>query len=422
MKIAVLGAGVIGTTTAYYLAKAGHEVTVYDRQPGPALETSFANAGEISPGYSTPWAAPGIPLKAVKWLLMRHAPLILRPTLDPHLLPWILSLLANCTSAAYARNKSRMLRVAGYSRECLIALREETGIAYDHRSQGTVQLFRAQKQLDHAGRDTEVLAADGVPFELLDRDGVARAEPALSAVRDSFVGGLRLPLDETGDCFLFTNALAKIAEGLGVSFRYDTSISRIDADAGAVRGVIASSGRIEADHYVLALGSWSAVLGRDIGLRLPVYPVKGYSLTATIADETRAPVSTVLDETYKVALTRLGSRLRVGGMAEIGGYSVDLPTTRRETLEHVAGSLFPCGDLKAATYWSGLRPMTPDGTPIIGATRYGNLSLNTGHGTLGWTMACGSARALSDQISGRKPDIEMADLSIDRYRAGGLST
>lgn len=422
MRIAVLGAGVIGTTTAYYLARAGHEVTVHDRQPGPALETSFANAGEISPGYSTPWAAPGIPLKAVKWLLMRHSPLILRPTLDPHLLPWILSLLANCTSAAYTRNKSRMLRIAGYSRECLIALREGTGIAYDHRSQGTVQLFRAQKQLDHAGRDTEVLSADGVPFELLDRDGVARAEPALSAVRDTFVGGLRLPLDETGDCFMFTNALAKIAEGLGVSFRYGTAISRMDVEAGAVRGVITSNGRIEADHYVLALGSWSAVLGRDIGLRLPVYPVKGYSLTAAITDETRAPMSTVLDETYKVALTRLGDRLRVGGMAEIGGYSTDLPPTRRDTLEHVAGSLFPCGDLKAASYWSGLRPMTPDGTPIIGATRYANLSLNTGHGTLGWTMACGSARALSDLISGREPDIETGDLSIDRYRTGGLST
>lgn len=415
MRIAVLGAGVIGVTTAYYLAKAGHEVTVYDRQPGPALETSFANAGEISPGYSTPWAAPGIPLKAVKWLLMRHAPLILRPTLDPHMLPWIVSLLANCTSAAYARNKSRMLRIAGYSRECLIALREDTGIAYDHRSQGTVQLFRLQKQLDHAGRDIEVLTADGVPFELLDRDGVARAEPALAAAKDSFVGGLRLPLDETGDCYLFTNALAKIAEGLGVRFRHGVLISRIEAEAGRVSGVVTSEGRIAADHYVLALGSWSPVLGRAIGLKLPVYPVKGYSLTAPITDETRAPVSTVLDETYKVALTRLGDRLRVGGMAEISGYTNDLPPSRRDTLEHVAGSLFPCGDLKAAAYWSGLRPMTPDGTPIIGATRYANLSLNTGHGTLGWTMACGSARALSDLISGRKPDIETGDLSIDRY-------
>lgn len=415
MKIAVLGAGVVGTTTAYYLAKAGHEVTVYDRQPGPALETSYANAGEISPGYSTPWAAPGIPLKAMKWLFMQHAPLILRPTLDPHVLPWMLSLLMNCTESAYTRNKGRMLRIAGYSRECLIALRQETGIAYDHRSQGTVQLFRTQKQLDHAGRDTEVLSADGVPFELLDREGVARAEPALAQVKSSFVGALRLPLDETGDCFMFTNALAKIAEGLGVHFRYGVSISRIATNGGSVSAVSTSQGPINADHYVLALGSWSPVLGRSIGLRLPVYPVKGYSLTADITEEARAPVSTVLDETYKVALTRLGSRLRVGGMAEIGGYSTDLPPKRRETLEYVAESLFPCGDLKAASYWSGLRPMTPDGTPIIGATRYRNLSLNTGHGTLGWTMACGSAKALSDLISGSKPDIETSDLSLDRY-------
>ncbi len=415
MRIAVLGAGVIGTTTAYYLAKAGHEVTVYDRQPGPALETSYANAGEISPGYSTPWAAPGIPIKAIKWLFMQHAPLILRPTLDTRMLPWMMSLLMNCTSTAYARNKGRMLRIAGYSRECLIALREETGIAYDHRTQGTVQLFRTQKQLDHAGLDTEVLAADGVPFELLDREGVARAEPALAAVKDSFVGALRLPLDETGDCYLFTNALAKIAEGLGVRFRYGVSISRIEASGGVVKSVATSEGDISADHYVLALGSWSPIIGRAIGLKLPVYPVKGYSLTANISDEARAPVSTVLDETYKVALTRLGSRLRVGGMAEIGGYSTDLPPARRDTLEYVASSLFPCGDLKAADYWSGLRPMTPDGTPIIGATRYANLSLNTGHGTLGWTMSCGSARALSDLISGRKPDIETKDLSIDRY-------
>lgn len=415
MRVAVLGAGVVGTTTAYYLAKAGHEVTVYDRQSGPALETSYANAGEISPGYSTPWAAPGIPLKAMKWLFMQHAPLILRPTLDPHVLPWMLSLLMNCTSTAYALNKGRMLRIAGYSRECLIALRNETGITYDHRSQGTVQLFRTQKQLDHAGRDTEVLAADGVPFELLDRDGVAQAEPALAAVKGSFVGALRLPLDETGDCFLFTNALAKIAEDLGVRFQYGVSISGIETSGGSVRAISTSQGPINADHYVMALGSWSPILGRSIGLRLPVYPVKGYSLTADITDEARAPVSTVLDETYKVALTRLGSRLRVGGMAEIGGYSTDLPPKRRETLEYVAGGLFPCGDLKAANYWSGLRPMTPDGTPIIGATRYKNLSLNTGHGTLGWTMACGSARALSDLISGRKPDIETADLSLDRY-------
>ena len=416
MKVAVLGSGVVGVTTAYYLAKAGHEVTVYDRQPGPALETSYGNAGEISPGYSTPWAAPGIPFKAMRWLFMKHAPLILRPKLDPHMVTWMLSLLLNCTSSAYAINKGRMLRVANYSRDCLVALRADTGITYDERSRGTVQLFRTQKQLDHAGHDIDVLKADGVPFEVLDRDGVAAAEPALAAVKDTFVGGLRLPLDETGDCFKFTNALAALAEGLGVVFKYGTEIKSITTAAGAVTGVVTATGTITADHYVMALGSYSPMHARKLGLKLPVYPVKGYSLTADIVDETRAPVSTVLDETYKVAITRLGTRIRIGGMAEISGYTTNLPEARRATLEYVTNSLFPGGNLKQAEYWSGLRPMTPDGTPIIGKTPYANLTLNTGHGTLGWTMACGSGRVLADIISGLTPEIETADLTADRYR------
>lgn len=415
MKVAVLGSGVVGVTSAYYLAKAGHEVTVYDRQPGPALETSYGNAGEISPGYSTPWAAPGIPLKAMRWLFMKHAPLIIRPTLDPHMVSWMLSMLLNCTSSAYAINKGRMLRVANYSRECLVALRADTGIAYDERSRGTIQLFRTQKQLDHAGQDIEVLKADGTPYEVLDRNGVAAAEPALAAVKNTFVGGLRLPLDETGDCFKFTNALAALAEKIGVVFKYGTDITSIDASGGAISGISTKTGRITADHYVMALGSYSPFFARKLGLRLPVYPVKGYSLTANIVDESLSPVSTVLDETYKVAITRLGSRIRIGGMAEISGYTTNLPEARRATLEYVTNSLFPGGDLKTAEYWSGLRPMTPDGTPVIGKTRYANLTLNTGHGTLGWTMSCGSGKVLADIVSGTKPEIETADLTLDRY-------
>lgn len=415
MKVAVLGSGVVGVTSAYYLAKAGHEVTVYDRQPGPALETSYGNAGEISPGYSTPWAAPGIPLKAMRWLFMKHAPLIIRPTLDPHMVSWMLSMLLNCTSSAYAINKGRMLRVANYSRECLVALRADTGIAYDERSRGTIQLFRTQKQLDHAGQDIEVLKADGTPYEVLDRNGVAAAEPALAAVKNTFVGGLRLPLDETGDCFKFTNALAALAEKIGVVFKYGTDITSIDASGGAISGISTKTGRITADHYVMALGSYSPFFARKLGLRLPVYPVKGYSLTANIVDEALSPVSTVLDETYKVAITRLGSRIRIGGMAEISGYTTNLPEARRATLEYVTNSLFPGGDLKTAEYWSGLRPMTPDGTPVIGKTRYANLTLNTGHGTLGWTMSCGSGKVLADIVSGTKPEIETADLTLDRY-------
>jgi len=416
MKIAVLGAGVIGVTTAHYLAKAGHEVTVIDRQSGPALETSFANAGEISPGYSSPWAAPGIPAKAVKWLFMRHAPLILHPHANIATVRWLLALLRNCTSARYALNKARMVRLAEYSQEVQTALNVELGLEYDHRTQGTLQLFRTQKQLDGIYKDTQVLREGGVPFEVLDQDGCVAAEPGLKATRDLFVGGLRLPKDETGDCFKFTNALADTATGQGVTFLWDTAIKALITDKGRISGVQTDKGVITADAYVLALGSYSPQMVKPLGMTLPVYPVKGYSITAPIINEPAAPVSTIMDESYKVAITRLGDRIRVGGMAEISGYNNVLPEQRRNTLEHSVGSLFPgAGDLKAASYWSGLRPMTPDGTPVIGKTKFDNLFLNTGHGTLGWTMACGSARVIADIVSGHTPDIETADLGIARY-------
>lgn len=416
MKVLILGSGVIGVTSAYYLAKAGHEVTVIDRQPKPALETSFANAGEVSPGYSSPWAGPGVPVKAIKWLLMKHGPLVIRPKLDPVMWIWLSKMLRNCTSARYAVNKSRMIPVAEYSRDCLRALRSEIGIRYDERAQGTLQLFRYQAQLDHTADDIAVLKQTGVPFEVLDRDGCVAAEPALAAVKDKIAGGLRLPQDETGDCHMFTQALALEAEKLGVRFAFNVGIQGLNADASRITGVATSNGVMQADAYVLALGSWSPRLVRPLGISLPVYPVKGYSITVPITDADAAPVSTVMDESYKVAITRLGDRIRVGGTAEISGYSDKLYAARRATLDHSLTDLFPRGgDLKKATFWSGLRPMTPDGPPVIGPTRYGNLHLNTGHGTLGWTMACGSGRVLADLISGRKPDIDATELSISRY-------
>jgi len=416
VKVIVLGSGVIGVTSAYYLARAGHEVTVIDRQPKPALETSFANAGEVSPGYSSPWAGPGVPVKAVKWLLMKHGPLVIRPKLDPVMWFWLLKLLRNCTSARYAVNKSRMIPIAEYSRDCLRALRSETGIRYDERERGTLQLFRYSAQLDHTADDVAVLKQNGVPFEVLDRDGCVAAEPALAAVKDKIAGGLRLPQDETGDCHMFTQALAFEAEKLGVRFMFNVGIEGLNADATRITGVATSTGVMQADAYVLALGSWSPRLVRPLGISLPVYPVKGYSITVPIADPDGAPVSTVMDESYKVAITRLGDRIRVGGTAEISGYSDKLYAARRATLDHSLSDLFPRGgDLKKATFWSGLRPMTPDGPPIIGATRYSNLHLNTGHGTLGWTMACGSGRVLADLLSGRKPDIDTSELAISRY-------
>jgi D-amino-acid dehydrogenase len=422
MKVIVLGGGVVGVTTAYYLARAGAEVQVLERQPGAALETSFANAGQVSPGYSTPWAAPGIPLKAVKWLFQRHAPLALRADGSLFQLRWIAAMLRNCTADRYAVNKERMMRVAEYSRHCLGQLRADTGMDYEHRTGGTLQLFRTQAQLDAVVRDIEVLRECGVPFELLDRAGLAAAEPALAYARARLVGGLRLPNDETGDCHLFTTRLAERARALGVQFRYGVGVRRLAFDRASISGVELDGpahAMLRADRYVLAFGSYSRTLLQPLDLDIPVYPVKGYSLTIPLRDPSLAPVSTVLDETYKVALTRFDRRIRVGGMAELAGFDLRLNPRRRATLEMVAGDLFPGGDLPAAEFWTGLRPMTPDGTPIIGATRFGNLFLNTGHGTLGWTMACGSGQLLADQITGRKPAIDASGLALERYTRTG---
>jgi D-amino-acid dehydrogenase len=418
MRVLVLGSGVVGVASAWYLARAGHEVTVLDRQPAPGMETSFANAGQVSPGYSAPWAGPGIPVKAMKWLMMRHRPLVLWPQLDGGLYRWLGQMLANCTEAAYATNKARMVRLAEYSRDSLRELRAETGIAYDERSQGTLQLFRTQKQLDATAADMEVLKAFGVRHALLDPAGCIGAEPALSLVPGKFVGGLQLPGDETGDAFLFTQRLAALATAAGVVFRQGVTVRGLTTEAGAVTGVETDLGRFTADRYVAAMGSYTPALLKPLAVHVPVYPVKGYSLTLPITEAEAAPVSTVMDETYKVAITRLGDRIRVGGTAELAGFSLRLRKPRRETLAHSVMDLFPRGgDLGQASFWTGLRPMTPDGTPVVGRTRYDNLYLNTGHGTLGWTMACGSGRLLADLMSSRQPAIAHDDLALSRYAA-----
>ncbi len=416
MKVLVLGGGVIGVASAYYLAKAGHQVEVVNRQLGPALETSFGNAGEVSPGYSAPWAGPGVPIKAIKWMLMAHSPLVIWPLLDPAMWRWGAMLLANCTQKAYALNKSRMVPIAEYSRDCLKLLRAETGIAYDDRAQGTLQLFRTQKQLDGIGDDVAVLKQYGVPFEVLDRAGFCQVEPALKLTQEKFVGALRLPGDETGDCFKFTNRLAEMAAALGVQFRWNTRIEALQVGGGAITGVHTDAGLLKADRVVLALGSHSPQLLAPVGIRIPVYPVKGYSITVPITDAQYAPESTIMDETHKVAVTRLGDRIRVGGTAELAGYSLNLREARRGTLNHVVTDLFPRGgDVSKASFWCGLRPMTPDGTPIIGATPVQNLLLATGHGTLGWTMAAGTGRVIADLVSGKQPDIDVSGLSMARY-------
>ena len=416
MKVLVLGSGVIGVASAYQLALAGHEVTVVDRQPAAALETSYGNAGEVSPGYSAPWAGPGVPIKAIKWLLMQHRPLVIRPTIDLNLVRWGLAMLRNCTAARYELNKGRMVRLAEYSRDCLKELRAQTGIRYDERTQGTLQLFRTQAQLDGTAADIAILKRYGVAFELLDRAGFIHHEPALAHVQEKFVGGLLLPGDETGDCFKFTQNLAALAAKQGVQFRYGTRIQRLLLAGKQIEGVVTDSGTLKADAYLVALGSYSPLLLKNVGIRIPVYPVKGYSITVPITDASGAPESTVMDESHKVAVTRLGDRIRVGGTAELAGYSLKLHEARRQTLEHVVTDLFPRGgDVSRAEFWCGLRPMTPDGTPVVGATRLPNLYLATGHGTLGWTMAAGTGRVIADVISGRKPGIDMSGLTLDRY-------
>jgi D-amino-acid dehydrogenase len=416
MKIAILGSGVIGTTAAYYLAKAGHEVTVLERQSGPALETSYANAGEVSPGYSAPWAGPGVPVKAIQWLLMHHSPLVIKPMLDAAMWRWGLQMLRNCTEARYRVNKARMVRLAEYSRDCLKELRAETGISYDDRAQGTLQLFRTQKQLDGTAKDIEILKQYGVPYQLLDRTGYLQYEPALADVQHKFVGALRLPGDETGDCFKFTNTLAGMAAQLGVQFRFGTRIERLLTRGGAITGVQTNGGTVTADRYLLALGSYSTAMLAPAGVKIPVYPVKGFSITVPITDATKAPESTIMDETHKIALTRLGDRIRVGGTAQLSGFDLQLNEGRRRTLEFVVQDLFPKGgDTSRAEFWTGLRPMTPDGTPIVGPTRVDKLWLATGHGTLGWTMATGTGRLLADWMGGRATQIDTEGLTIDRY-------
>ncbi|WP_421682711.1 D-amino acid dehydrogenase [Stutzerimonas urumqiensis] len=416
MRVLVLGSGVVGTASAYYLARAGFEVVVVDRQPAPAQETSFANAGQVSPGYASPWAAPGVPLKAIKWLLQRHAPLAIRLTGDIEQYLWMAQMLRNCTAARYAVNKERMVRLSEYSRDCLDELRAETGITYEARQLGTTQLFRTQAQLDNAAKDIAVLERSGVPYELLDRQGIARAEPALAGVAHKLSGALRLPNDQTGDCQMFTTRLAEMAANLGVEFRFGCDIQRLQADGDRLAGVWIDGQLETADRYVLALGSYSPPMLKPLGIRAPVYPLKGYSLTVPIVDPDMAPMSTVLDETYKVAITRFDQRIRIGGMAEIAGYDLSLDPRRRQTLEMVLGDLYPRGgQVSEATFWTGLRPATPDGTPIVGGTRLKNLYLNTGHGTLGWTMACGSGRLLADLMARKRPQISPEGLDISRY-------
>lgn len=416
MDVIVLGGGVIGLTSAWYLRKQGHDVTVIDRQSRCADETSYANAGQISYGYSSPWAAPGIPNKAIKWLLQKHSPLKIKPSVSPQLYTWMSQMLMNCNLERYNVNKSRMLRIANYSRDCLTELRHDHNLCYEGRQKGTLQVFRTIQQVDSIQKDLKLLSDSNITFKQVDVKSCLDIEPGLAEVKEKIVGGLHLPDDETGDCYQFCQQLTSLAENAGVQFKFDTTVTRLNVSNNKIRSVDTSSGELRADAYVVALGSFSSPLLRELNLKAPIYPVKGYSLTLPIVNPGLSPTSTVMDETYKVAITRFDDRIRVAGTAELAGFNTELPQKRKETIEMVVNDLFPKGgDVSRAEFWTGLRPMTPDGTPIIGKTPIENLYTNSGHGTLGWTMACGSAKLLSDIVSGKQTDIDPTDLNISRY-------
>lgn len=413
MKILVLGAGVIGVTTAYYLAKAGFEVTVLDRQADVARETSFANGGQFSAASGAPWAGPEAPGIALKSLFRRDAPFVVRLRADPEMWSWGLKFLRNCTASRALRNRKTIVRLGLHSRAALGLILEETDIRFDRHTNGILCLYRSDRALGKAARDAEA-GSDGQ--RVLTPPQCVEVEPALASVQGKFVGGVYYPNDESGDARRFTEELCRVCRGLGVSFVFNAEIRTLRIDGGAVTGVETSAGPHDADAYLLCLGSFSAGLCRGFGLRLPIYPVKGYSVTLPVGDSRDAPMVSIHDEAQKIVISRLGDRLRAAGTAELAGYDLRLdPIRARAVLEGVL-SLFPdAGEASRAEFWAGLRPMTPDGAPILGPSPLRNLFLNTGHGTLGWTLACGSGRVITDILAGRKPEIDLQGLTLGRF-------
>lgn len=419
MRTLVLGAGVVGVTTAYWLAKAGHAVVVLDRQLGPGLETSFANGGQISASHADPWAGPATPLKALKWLGREDAPLIIRPRLDFAMFGWCLRFLANCTAARNRVNTERILRVAVYGRKCLAQIRADTGIRYDEAERGILHVYSDAKEFEAAVPKAALMTRYGCIREVLDVEGCVAREPALMDSRAKLVGGTYSPDDESGDAYKFTARLADICRGMGVKFRYATQVRRLIAHRDHLIGVVTDGGTLNADDYdlfVLAMGSYSPLVLRPLGVRLPVYPAKGYSVTIPTDGSDGVPHVAIIDDERKIVYSRLGDRLRVAGTAELAGYDTTLSGARAHSILTAAMDLFPrCGDPSRAEFWAGLRPTTPDSVPVIGRTRFDNLLINTGHGTLGWTMCAGAGRLIAALASGKQPDVDLEGLGIDRF-------
>ncbi|HEX7055301.1 MAG TPA: D-amino acid dehydrogenase [Burkholderiales bacterium] len=411
MKIVVLGAGVIGTTCAWYLAQAGHEVTVLDRRPAPALETSFANGGQISAGHAEPWASPAVLPKIVRWLGREDAPLLFRLRADPEQWRWALAFLAECRPGRFARNCRALAGLAAYSRDCLKQLRARVGLRYDELARGILHFATRARDFEAMARHAEALRGLGLRREVKSAAECLAIEPALQYSAERIAGGVYTPEDESGDAHRFTQELAAHAAQRGVRFAMDTSIIGLHAARGELEAVDTSKGRISADAYVMALGSYSAPMLRSVGIRVPVYPLKGYSITLPLgpAEEEAAPSVSLTDEAFKIVISRLGARLRAAGTAELAGYDTSLNEVRCAAIARRVRQLFP--QLGAATTverWAGLRPATPNNVPLIGASPLRRLWLNTGHGTLGWTLACGSGAALADLMSGRRAEVDFA--------------
>ena len=408
MRVAVLGGGVVGVAAAYYLAEDGHEVTVIERRDQAASETSYGNAGLITPGDSYAWASPAALVMFLKSLYRRDLGIKMRAHVDPALWSWSLKFLRQCTHAQARVNTLRKLRLALYSRDCLTSLMARTGIAFDVSDRGVVYFFRSQRSLDHGLAHMRLLAEHGLKIEVVDRDALLKIEPALAPARDKLAGGIFSPMDRTGDSCRFGRNLATWCAGhAGVRFVYDASISRIETEGRTVRRAVTSKGPVEADAFVLAAGAESPRLAGRAGVHLPSYPVKGYSLTLPIRDLAAAPSMGGVDEDKLVAFSRLGDRLRLAATAEFAGYDSGHRPQDFRALLAAARELFPtAGDYEKAERWAGLRPMTPSSVPILGRAVYDNLFLNVGHGHVGWTLCCGSGRFVADLVAGRKTAID----------------
>jgi len=417
MRVLILGSGIIGTTSAYYLAKQGHDVTVIDRQNSVALETSHANAGQLSYSFSSPWAAPGLPLSLIKWMLSKYPPIIVNPNLNSETVKFLYQMLKNCNSKSYEINKSRMVRISNFSKICLLELEKDEDIFYEQRKQGSLLLFKSAKQIKNIKKDLSLLEKLNIQYELLDLNGCIQAEPGLHHVKSEFTSGLRFANDCTGNCYLFTNQLYKKCLEMGVKFEFNTQIEDIQIEKERISSIKTNRGEFDSDSYVVALGSYSSKILSKIGINIPVCPVKGYSITLPVLNNEDAPQSTIIDDTFKIGITRLGNNTRVAGTAHITGYNLVLREKSLSLLKYGLNRLFPyateeCDDMK---FWTGLRPNTPDGPPIIGSTPYSNLYLNTGHGTLGWTMSLGSGKLLADIISGIEPEISSEGVDMSRF-------